>query len=268
MEKMNENDCAGPAPAASLSIRQVPLEHLGRWIVAGWRDMVRIGWPSYLHGLVVFVLSLVTLRIALVEVYLLPGVATAFVLVGPMLATGLYAMSRRLEKGRPAGLRDALCAWRTASRCLWRFSLLLVLIGAAWVGISALLFHLFAHIEITHLTDFVYYVLAQKTEHFILWTIAGGLVAALMFGITVVSVPLLLDRDVTTGEAILASIRAVGENPAPMTFWALFIGLTTALCLVTAMAGFIVLYPLMGHASWHLYRDLVVVDREAAPERS
>ncbi len=262
-------DCTGPLHATAFEIKPLGLHNLGRCIARGWHDMVRIGWPSYLHGLLVFFLSLVTLRVALVEIHLLPGVATAFVLVGPMLATGLYGMSRRLETGKAAGIRDALCAWRTGSRCLWRFSLLLVWIGLLWIGVSALLFHFFVNVEIHHPLDFVHYVLSQQTDQFILWTLAGGLLAALMFGITVVAVPLLLDRDVTTKTAILVSIRAVGENPGCMTFWALFIGLCTAICFATAMSGFILLYPLMGHASWHLYRAVVeVVDGDSIPERT
>ncbi len=265
---MSATDCQDPLHETAFHIRQVAFEHLGQWIYRGWRDMVRTGWPSYLHGLVVFVLSLITLRVALTDPFLLPGIASAFVLIGPILATGLYGISRRLEAGHAGTLRDALCAWRTASRCLWRFSLLLLLIGALWVGISALLFKLFVKIEINDLHDFLRYVLAQETEHFILWTLAGGLLAALVFAMTVVAVPLLLDRDVNTGTAVLASIRAVGENPAPMLFWAGFIGLATAISMATAMAGFLILYPLMGHASWHLYRDVVEVDGDSVAERT
>lgn len=261
--------CTGPLHATAFEINTLQFEHLGRFIGKGWHDMLRAGWPSYLHGLLVFLLSLLTVRVALVEVYLLPGIATTFVLVGPILATGLYGMSRRLESGKATSIRDALCAWRTASRCVFRFSILLILIGALWVGVSALLFHFFVNAEIRHALDFLNYVLSQRTDHFILWTLAGGLLAALMFGITVVTVPLLLDRDVTTRTAILVSIRAVGENPGPMTFWALFIGLCTAVSFVTAMSGFIVLYPLMGHASWHLYRETVrVIDGATIPERA
>ncbi|RMG34489.1 MAG: DUF2189 domain-containing protein [Gammaproteobacteria bacterium] len=265
----HSDDCAGPLHATGFQIRSLGLQDLARCIALGWHDMVRIGWPSYLHGLLVFVFSLITLRTALVEVDLLPGVATAFVFVGPMLATGLYGMSRRVEAGKAAGIRDAFCAWRTASRCLWRFSLLLIAIGLLWIIVSALLFHFFVNMEIHHPLDFIHYVLSQETSHFILWTLAGGLFAALVFGMTVVTVPLLLDRDVTTKTAILVSIRAVGENPGPMTFWALFIGLCTGTAFATAMSGFVLLYPLMGHASWHLYRQVIeITDGEAIPTRA
>ena len=87
--------------------------------------------------------------------------------------------------------------------------------------------------------------------------ILGGLGAALVFALTVVSVPLLVDRDVDTPTALMTSIRAVGENPVAMGWWAVFILVATGLSVITLMFGFIVLYPVMGHASWHVYRDLV-----------
>ena len=93
----------------------------------------------------------------------------------------------------------------------------------------------------------------------------AGLVAAVTFAVTVVSVPLLVDRDVNTPLALATSVRAVAENPITMTFWALFILAATGFSVATFMLGFIVLYPVIGHASWHVYRDLV--DAERLPPR-
>jgi uncharacterized membrane protein len=81
-----------------------------------------------------------------------------------------------------------------------------------------------------------------------------------------VSVPLLVDRDVRTKLALVTSLRAVGENPVTMLWWALFLLVATSLSIATLMLGFLVLYPLMGHASWHVYRDLV--DASRLPPRS
>jgi uncharacterized membrane protein len=96
--------------------------------------------------------------------------------------------------------------------------------------------------------------------------VLAGLVAGLVFALTVVSVPLLVDRDVTTRLALVTSLRAVGENPGTMLWWALFLLVATGLSIATLMLGFLVLYPLMGHASWHAYRDLV--DVSELPPRS
>lgn len=241
-------------------VRRVPPAHIIRWVRLGWQDFKGAGWPSLLHGLIVFIASVAIIEITFLYWPILPGAVSGFVLVGPILATGLYALSQRLEQNQKARFRDAVAAWRKGSRCLVRFGVLLILAGAAWVGITALLFGFFVKAEITQPQAFLHYVLVQNELHFFLWAVLGGLGAALVFGFTVVSVPLLLDRDVDTRMALLTSIRAVGENPLTMGWWAIFLLVATGLSVFTLMLGFVVLYPVMGHASWHVYRDLVDVD--------
>ncbi len=249
-------------------VRQVSPQHVLRWLRLGWQDFIRSGWPSFLHGLIVFVASIGIIQVALLFWPLLPGAVSGFVLVGPILATGLYALSHRLEQQQVPRFRDAVAAWRRGSKCLFRFSLLLMLAGAAWVAATAVLFHFFVKADINQPEAFLHYVLVQNEQHFFLWAILGGLGAALVFGLTVVSVPLLLDRDIDTRTAMLTSMRAVGDNPITMGCWAVFILVATGFSVVTLMLGFVVLYPVMGHASWHVYRDLVDVDHLAPRDMS
>jgi uncharacterized membrane protein len=240
-------------------VRTVPPAAIGRWLQLGWRDFRRAGWPSLLHGLIVVLASLVIVDIALLFWPLLPGAVSGFLVVGPILATGLYALSQALEQGRPARLREALDAWRHGSRCLWRFGALLAAVATLWVLLSVLLFHFFVQVHIETPADFLRYVVVQADESFLLWSVLAGIFAALCFALSVVAVPLLVDRDVTTPVALVASLRTVGENPGTMLWWALFLLVATGVALATLMLGFLVLYPLMGHASWHAYRDLVDV---------
>lgn len=239
---------------------------VSRWLRLGWRDMRRAGWPSLMHGLIVTGMSLVIIQITLLFWPLLPGAVSGFLVMGPILATGLYALSRRLEQGRPPRLRDVYEAWRCGTRCLLVFGLLLVCIATLWVLFSMTLFHFFVQVDISGPLDFLRYVIQQDDGIFMLWTILAGLVAAVTFAIAVVSVPLLVDREVTTPGAMATSIRAVGENPVTMTTWALVILLASGLSVATLMLGFIVIYPVLGHASWHLYRD--VVDSSRLPARN
>jgi len=246
-------------------VREVTPGAIGRWLRLGWRDFRRAGWPSLTHGLIVTGASLVIIEIALLFWPLLPGAVSGFLVVGPILATGLYALSQRQEQGQQSSWRDVFHAWRNGTRCLFRFGLLLVLGATAWVLVSVVMFHFFVSAEIAGVTDFLRYVFLQDDRVFLLWTVLAGLVAAVSFAITVVSVPMLVDRNVTTPLALATSVRAVGENPVTMAAWALFILLATGFSVATFMLGFIVVYPVLGHASWHVYRD--VVDASGLPPR-
>ena len=254
MDRSQESEAR---PAGLPPVRRFPPSRIVHWLRLGWSDFRAAGWPSLLHGLLVFIASAIILQIALFYWPVLPGAVSGFVLVGPMLATGLYALSQRLEAGQVPQLEDAVAAWRRGGRRLLPFGILLVLSGAAWVAVTAVLFYFFVQFEISEPLSFLKYVFVQNFEHFLLWTLLGGLGAALFFGLTVVSVPMLLDREIDTRTAMMASIHAVGENPLTMACWAVFIVLATGFSVATMMLGFIVLYPVMGHASWHVYRDLI-----------
>jgi uncharacterized membrane protein len=130
------------------------------------------------------------------------------------------------------------------------------------VLVSALLFALFVSVPLASPQQFLSYaVQGQGGWLFFLWLLAGGLGAALVFALTVVSAPLLLDRRIGLRAALLASIRAVGDNPAPMALWAAIIMLATAASMATLMIGFVFAVPVIGHASWHAYRDVLDVAR-------
>jgi uncharacterized membrane protein len=247
----------------STPVQDPPPVHIAKptrvlaWLKMGWQDMRSAMGISLLHGLVVVLLSYAVLATTLLRWELVIIAASCFVFVGPFLATGLYAISRTLENQERPAFSDAIKAWRHASRCLFRFGLLLVFIGAWWVGLSMVLFYFFVNVSIADPMDFLRYVLTQQDDLFALWTILGGLYAAVTFAITVVTMPLLTDRDVNSWVAVRTSIRAVSENPVTMVTWAMVIMALTGISFITGMLGFLFLYPLMGHASWHVYRELV-----------
>jgi uncharacterized membrane protein len=247
-------------------IRQVTPQASLRWLAAGWNDFRRAGMPSLLHGLIVSLVSLGILTMTMLYWEILPGAVTGFVLIGPFLATGLYAMSRQLETNEATSLEAAVKAWQCSSGCVFRFGLLLLLAATAWVGFSIIMFHYFIPVTINNPLDFLIYAVTQTDLQFMLWTILGALGSALAFSVTVVTLPLIVDREIDMKRAILTSIKAVGDNPVTMLWWAMVIMFITGLSFLTGMLGFIVLYPLLGHASWHAYRD--VVDASALPLRT
>jgi uncharacterized membrane protein len=265
----SRHHCGMAPPADDLTlapVRSVPVLRPFRWLALGWRDFLRTPGASLFHGVVVAVGGWIILGITLRYWYLLPGAFSGFLLVGPILATGLYELSRRLERGERATLHEAIGAWRRGTRPLVWLGLILVLAGTGWVLVSTVLFALFVKAPITGLDSILrHLILSEGSNLFPVWIALGGVGAALVFAVTVVSAPLLLDRDVDMTSAIVTSVRAVGENPFAMVVWATIIMLATGFAAVTLLAGFAIVIPVIGHATWHAYRD--VVDAAALPPR-
>ena len=256
-------DAAGPT---LLPVRHVPVSRPLRWLRLGWRDLTRTPWPSLLHGLLVAGGGLAMLAFSRGHWSLASGAFSGFVLVGPILATGLYELSRLLARGEKPTLADAITAWRRGTRPLVWLGVWLGVAGTLWVLVSAGLFALFVKTPITGPASFLRYATSTQGDFlFVLWLILGGLGAAVVFAATVVSPPLLLGRVIGLRSALLTSIRAVGENPLVMAVWALIIMVATALSMATLMAGFVIAIPVLGHATWHAYRDLV--DASSLPLR-
>lgn len=241
----------------------LPVRHVGAsapfgWLGQGWSDFTRAPLPGLLHGIVVALGGWAILLIGTRHWSLLAGAFSGFVLVAPILATGLYETSRLHALGAPAGLRQAMAAWGRGTRPLVLLGLLLGAAGTAWVLVSAGLFAILVRVEIHGPIEFLRYAVHQQsTLLFALWTILGGLGAAIVFAATAVSPPLMLAREVDLRRAILTSVRAVGENPVPMGVWATLIMVATALSVATFMLGFVVMIPVVGHATWHAFEDLV-----------
>ncbi len=257
-----ESPFAPPEPA----IREVPLLRPLDWLAAGWRDLGYAPRVSLVHGLIVAAGGWVIAVLAFAWLPLLPGAFSGFVLVAPILATGLYEMSRCRERGKPGDMACALDAWRRGTRPLVWMGLALAIAATAWVLVSAVLVALFVTAPITGAEAFVRHVmLSEGSNLFPVWVALGGVGAALVFAATVVSAPLLLDRDTDLATAVTTSIRVVGANPVAMALWATLIMVATALSMATAMLGFVVTIPVIGHATWHAYRD--TVDAGALPAR-
>lgn len=254
---MSNNNQTSAVPLEPPPVRTVEPERVFHWLKLGWKDLTRAALPSLLHGVIVVVVSVGILTATQLQWQLVMIAASCFLFTGPFLATGLYALSHSLEEGEKPNFSKAIHAWQHGCKCLFRFGLLLLVACAAWAIISLLLYYLFVNVEIADPKDFLRYVLTRHDGLFILWLVSGGLVSALAFSITVITMPLMVDRNVNTWLAIRTSIRAVSENPFAMVWWATAILVLTGVSFATGLLGFLVLYPLMGHASWHVYRDLV-----------
>jgi uncharacterized membrane protein len=245
------------------------------WLRLGWRDLWRAGTISFVQGAALTAAGALLLLIAHDRFWLLASAASGFLVVAPLLATGFYALSRALERGEPADARLLVATWtawqKQRSRgsggywCLVRFGLLLALAGTGWILTSAALITLYAPAPVQTPVDFLRsVVLAEDSWLFELWLLLGGLLAAPIYASSVVSMPLLLDRAVSVQQAVLTSWAVIVTNPLPMALWAGLLMVIIALGMLSGI-GLIVALPLLGHASWHAYRELV--DASQLPER-
>lgn len=246
------------AESRSFRVRQVPLLRPLGWLAAGWSDLRRCPLPGLAHGAAVAVFGALLILLAGRHFWLLTGAFTGFLLVSPIVATGLYAVSRALERGEQPTLLDALRVWRPDDGRLIVFGLLLAFAGTGWVMTSASLITGFASAPVNGPADFLrVVVLAPQGYLFEAWLAMGGVLAAPVFASSVVAIPLLLDRRVGVMAAVLTSWRVVMEHPLPLALWAALIMGLTGLGMLSALLGLIVIVPWLSHASWHAYRDLV-----------
>ncbi len=245
-------------------VRQVSPNGPMRWLARGWADLMHCPLPGLLHGLAMAAFGALLVLLVRDRFWLLAGAFSGFLLVAPVVATGLYAVSRELEQGRQPTLATVLAAWHPRppqGARLVVFGLLLALAGTGWVLTSAALITRFAAAPVNTPLDFVRVVVLAADTGFVglfeAWLILGAALAAPIFASSVVAIPLLMDRDIAVKPAVLVSVRAALVNPLPMALWATLILLFTLLGMATALLGLVVAVPWLAHASWHAYRELV-----------
>ncbi|HEX6959051.1 MAG TPA: DUF2189 domain-containing protein [Ferrovibrio sp.] len=243
----------------SIVVRQVRPDQPWQWLASGWRDLastpvVSLGYGSGL----VLVSYLLVLGLWQADLpYLVLPLAGGFFLLAPLIAVGLYDTSRRLQAGEPTGLVIAVTAWRRPMQVA-TFGVVLLLLHFAWTRIALLWFALYFHGEVPPLEAIPFYLIdAENLPFLVIGAMLGAGFAALVFAVSAISLPMLLDRDIDVVSAMLCSLRTVRKNPKAMALWAGLIVLFTAIGLATFFVGLGLLFPLVAHATWHAYKDLV-----------
>ena len=243
-----------------------------QWLALGFKDMARAPLLSFMHGLVLAAMGGFIALLAHDQFWLLVGYMSGFMVVAPVLATSLYAMSRAMERGETVNFDLLVQTWtqwqmrlRHQPDSYWsliRFGLLLGLAATGWVITSAALITLLAPSPIHTPVDFIRHVVLAKEGHlFELWVGLGGMMAVPVFASSVVSMPLLLDRRVTVLQAVLTSWKTVLTHPFQMTLWAFLIIGFCALGIFSLFLGLIFVIPMLGHGSWHAYKHLIDVSQ-------
>jgi uncharacterized membrane protein len=257
------SEAASASSRHDAAIRHVELDRPWRWLAAGWRDLITSPGPSLAFG-VVFALAgyLITFGLFAADVfYLVLPMIAGFLIIGPFAATGFYEVSRQRQLGQRASVGDVFGAWRRNPSQIALMGVALLLILIFWARIAALIFMLYFGIGNVPSVDklLVETFLEPSSLPFLIFgTAVGGVLAAATFAISAVSIPLLVDRpQANVIEAIITSVRAVTANPRAMALWGLLIVLFVGAGLATLYLGLVLALPLIGHATWHAYKDLV-----------
>ncbi|MBP0491947.1 DUF2189 domain-containing protein [Roseomonas sp. SG15] len=253
---------AASATLAEPAIRRIGLSDLGDALARGWRDFLEVPTQLFFLCLIYPVMGL-TLGFAASGNNLLPilwPLAAGFALVGPVAAVGLYEMSRRREQGLPVSWRNGIDVFGSAAiGSILGVGVVLFALFVAWIACALWIWR--STVGPTEIGSFSELWAALQTAEghrlILIGNLAGLGFAVAALAISVVSVPLLLERDIGAGGAIRTSLRAVVANPVPMAAWGTIVAGLLFLGSLPLFVGLAVVMPVLGHATWHLYRKVV-----------
>ena len=235
-----------------------------RWLAAGWRDFRRAPRIGVFYGGCFAVMGWLLLKVFEYSPAWTLALSAGFLLVGPFLCLGLYDVSRRIERGDPPSLAASLTAWRTKMSTMAIFGTMLLVLEMIWARASLVVFAL----SFDGMPDFKGSLLKlvdpENTEFIIAYTGVGSLFAGLIFAVSVVSIPLILDRKTDAISAGLTSVRLCLTQPGVLLLWGALITLLVVLAMLPGFLGLLVVGPVLGHATWHAYRAAVAPDAPAA----
>ncbi|MBL8521208.1 MAG: DUF2189 domain-containing protein [Betaproteobacteria bacterium] len=266
---MPEPEPASPGPApppAALfdipPIRTVDALRALVWLQRGAADIAAQPWPSLFYGLCFAGMGGLLLVVFRFAIDYTSTLAMGFMLAGPVLAIGLYDLSRQREElaGPPGRVRllRSLVAWRHNPGGIGIYVLILTIAFLVWARASMVTFALFeARALPTWSAFFVQLASMQNLAFVAAFFGVGMLFALLVFVLSAVSIPFLYDRRTDAVTAAAVSVTAVAKNPVAMTVWAVSIVMLVGAGLATLYIGLVFTGPLIGHATWHAYRDLV-----------
>jgi uncharacterized membrane protein len=266
-------DGTATSTPTSFVVRKIGLADLSDALRLGWEDFKAIPSHAIMLCVIYPVLGLVLFRMVLgySVLPLLFPLAAGFTLIGPFAALGLYDLSRRRERGEEAAAWHAIYVVRAPSfGAMLGLGTLLLTLFVTWIAVAdAIYVATFGHAPAASIPDFATRVLTtpQGWSLIIVGCGVGFLFAVVALCVSVVSFPLMLDRHASAIDAIRTSLRAVMKNPIVMAAWGLIVAALLVIGSLPFFVGLAVVLPVLGHATWHLYRKVVEPDPNPPQER-
>ena len=264
-ERAPTPDTPPPPTVFDLPLHPLRAADIVRWLRLGWADFCRAPGIGLFYGACFAVMGWVLLAVFRHAPAWTLALSAGFLLMGPFLCLGLYDVSRKLERGEAPDLGDSLMAWETRTGTLAIFGGVLLILEMLWGRASLVVFA----VSFGGMPDFKGSLLAlldpQNLGFIVAYLGVGALFAGLIFAVSVVSMPMILDRQTDAITAGLTSLRLCLTQPGVMLLWGATITLLVVLALLPGFLGLLLVGPVLGHASWHAYRKSVSVQESTPP---
>ena len=256
-----------PATPSPIVVRALRWGDPLRWLRAGARDLAAAPGIAAFYGLCFWGMALVLGWVFRTKPEYVMSLVSGCLLIGPFMAMGLYDTSRRREAGLAPSLGDSLTCWDSHMGSMGMLVLVLIVLELLWGRASLVVFAVFFNTGMPSTTGVLQAVFNPQNWEFVaVYTVVGGVFAALVFSTTVVSIPMILDRDTDALTAGITSMRVVFDNTGVMVLWGMLLTLLVVASLLLAWSVLLVVVgPLLGHASWHAYRAAIVPPEAPAP---
>ena len=242
---------------APITLRQLRWSSPFRWLALGWRDFIRAPFIGLFYGACFMVMGWALLKVFENAPAYTLALSAGFLLMGPFLCLGLYRVSQRLENGDKPDFGDSLLAWDTRTSQLAIFGFVLLVLEMLW-GRATLVIFAVSFDGMPDIKGSLMALLSPDNLQFIVaWAVVGALFAGLIYSISVVSIPMILHRQTDAITAGLTSMRLVLTQTGVMLLWGALITLLVLLALLPWFAGLLVVGPVIGHATWHAYKEAV-----------
>lgn len=242
--------------------RNLPASAAFRWLAAGWRDLWHTPLPSLAYGFAVLLVSIAVIwgLFQLQLDYILFPALAGFMVLGPLVAIGLYQKSRAIEEGHPISLSRMIFVKAASGPQVWFTGAILCLLMLLWMRAAVIIYALFFGLRpFPGLDDIVPMLTTTPVGWAMLavGTAVGGLFAAFSFAISTFAIPMLLAERTDAFTAMGTSISYVWNNLAVMLTWGAIVLTLFLVCLATGLLGLVFIFPLLGHATWKSYKAIV-----------